>query len=139
LKGWDKEMANDLLGNLKAYFTKITEGEHTPAEMASALNTWLKESGESIKTKVEEEVHHAVAKMGFIKREEFDALKREVESLSGKPIGKKSPFQKATVKKSTPKKSTAKRAPTKKSAVKKTAKRPAKVASRTAKKTVKKR
>jgi hypothetical protein len=132
-------MANDLLGNLKAYFTKITEGEHTPAEMASALNTWLKESGESIKTKVEEEVHHAVAKMGFIKREEFDALKREVEVLSGRPIGKKSPPKKATAKKSSPKKTTAKKATPKKTAVKKTAKSSARVAPKTAKKTVKKK
>ena len=105
-------MANDLLSALKVYLTKVTDGERTPAEVAAALNTWVRESGESIKNKIEEEVESSVSKMGFVKKEEFDRLKVQVDMLSTAAV-KKAPAKKAAVKK----------APTKKAPTKKTVKK----------------
>jgi len=47
-------MANDLLSALRTYLTKLSSGEKSPQEIAAALNQWAKESGEAIKTRVEE-------------------------------------------------------------------------------------
>jgi topoisomerase IA-like protein len=60
--------------------------------------------------------------MGFVKREEFDALVREVNALKK---GKKSPAKKSAAKKAAVKKSPAKKSPAKKATkpVKKSAKR----------------
>jgi hypothetical protein len=114
-------MANDLLSALRTYLAKVSSGEKTPQEMAAALNAWARESGESIKQRVEEEVARTVKKMGFAKQEELDRLTREVELLKSKlvvtprgeaapkksaPVAKKSAAKKAsnkTVKKSTKK------------------------------------
>ena len=101
---------NEVFSTLKSYARKLSDGERTPAEIASALNDWAHESGQTLKAKISEEVEAAVLKMGFVKRGEFEALKQEVASL----------------KKGTPKKS-AKKATVKK-AVKKTAKKTAKKA-----------
>ena len=73
----------------------------------------MHESAESIKAKIQEEVEKSVAKMGFVKREEFDALKAEL-GISGKGAPKKAPAKKATVKKAPVKKATAKKATVKK-------------------------
>jgi BMFP domain-containing protein YqiC len=101
-------MAKDLYSTLKVYLTKITDGERSPAEVATAVNTWVHESAESIKAKIEEEVEKSVAKMGFVKREEFEALKAELGiSSKGAPkkaTAKKAPAKKATAKKASPKK-----------------------------------
>ena len=74
-------MAKDAFSTLKVYLSKLTEGERTPADAVAAMNTWLRESGEAIKLKVEEEVEQAVAKMGFVKQAEFDKLREEFESF----------------------------------------------------------
>lgn len=74
-------MANDIFSTLRVYLSKLTEGEHTPAEVLASVNTWLRESGESIKAKIEEEVERAVAKRGFVKQADFDQLKKEVDAL----------------------------------------------------------
>ena len=91
-----RQMANDLFSSLKVYLSKVTDGEKSPAEVAAALNTWVRESGESIKEKIEEEVESSVAKMGFVKKEEFDRLQREVNLL--KATAKKAPAKKAPAK-----------------------------------------
>jgi BMFP domain-containing protein YqiC len=114
-----KNVAN-LLSTLKSYAQKISDGDRSPSEIASALNDWAHESAESLRAKIHEEVEAAVHKMGFVKREEFDALVREVAALKGskrKPAAKSAPKKTASIKKIT--KSTAK----KKSAVKKASKR----------------
>jgi BMFP domain-containing protein YqiC len=111
-----KTPISELLSTLKSYTQKLSDGERTPAEIASALNDWAHESAESLRAKIHDEVEAAVLKMGFVKREEFDALAKEVASLK-----KKAPAKKATVKKSSAKKSSAKK-PVKKS-VKKVAKK----------------
>lgn len=79
-------MANDLLSALRTYLSKVSSGEKTPQEMAAALNAWARESGESIKQRVEEEVARTVKKMGFAKQEELDRLAREVELLKSKLV-----------------------------------------------------
>ena len=96
----------ELFSTLKSYAQKLSDGERTPAEIASALNDWAHESAESVRGKIHEEVESAVLKMGFVKREEFDALAKEVASL------KKS--KKSTVKKQATKKIAQKNAPKKK-------------------------
>ena len=110
-----KQPVNEVFSTLKSYARKLSDGERTPAEIASALNDWAHESGQSLKAKITEEVEAAVLKMGLVKREEFDALVREVNALKK---GKKSPAKKSAAKKAAVKKSPAKKAtkPVKKSA-----------------------
>jgi BMFP domain-containing protein YqiC len=109
-----KQPVNEVFSTLKSYARKLSDGERTPAEIASALNDWAHESGQSLKAKISEEVEAAVLKMGFVKREEFDALVREVDALKK---GKKSPAKKSAAKKAAVKKSPVKKAtkPVKKS------------------------
>ena len=109
-----KAPVNEVLSTLKSYARKLSDGERTPAEIASALNDWAHESGQTLKAKISEEVEAAVLKMGFVKREEFDALVREVKALKK---GSKSPTKKSAAKKAPVKKSAAKKAtkPVKKS------------------------
>jgi len=99
----------EIFSTLKSYAQKLSDGERTPAEIASALNDWAHESADSVRAKIHEEVEAAVLKMGFVKREEFDALAKEVAALK-----KKAPTKKVA-KKTAPKK-IAKKAPTKKAA-----------------------
>ena len=110
-------MANDLFSSLRTYLNKVSEGERTPAELANALNTWVKQSGDVLKTKIDEEVHNTVSRMGFIKREEFDRLAAQVAALNGK-----TPAKKSTAKPDA-KKSTLKKTPAKKSSVQESAKK----------------
>jgi len=108
--------SNDLFSTLRTYLSKVTEGERSPAEVAAAVNSWARESAEALKAKIHEEVEASVAKMGFIKREEFDRLAAQVAALSG---------EKSSVKKSTAKKAPANKS-VKKTIVKKSAKKAAK-------------
>ena len=101
--------SNDLFSTLRTYISKVTEGERTPQEVAAAVNSWARESAEALRAKIHEEVEASVAKMGFIKREEFDRLAAQVAALNGK-----APVKKAAVKKS-PAKKAAKKAAAKKS------------------------
>lgn len=111
-----KAPVNEVFSTLKSYARKLSDGERTPAEIAAALNDWAHESGQTLKAKVSEEVEAAVIKMGFVKREEFDALVREVNAL------KKSGAKKSPVKKTAAKKTAAKKTAVKKTAAKKVAK-----------------
>ena len=107
-----KAPVNEVFSTLKSYARKLSDGERTPAEIASALNDWAHESGQTLKAKISEEVEAAVLKMGFVKRDEFDALVREVNALKK---GKKSPVKKSATKKAPVKKSAAKKSAAKKS------------------------
>ena len=84
-----KTPAGELFTTLKSYFNQLTEGERTPTEVASALNDWARESAESVKAKIAEEVETTVSKMGFIKREEYDKLVARVNSLEKGAAAKK--------------------------------------------------
>jgi hypothetical protein len=114
-------MANDLFSTLRTYLTKVSEGEKSPAEIAAALNVWVRESGEALKSKIEEEVESSVSKMGFVKREEFDQLKRRIDAMTPESAPKKaaSTVQTSAPKKAPSKKVAAKKSPVKKSAAKK--------------------
>lgn len=124
-------MANDLFDSLRTYINKVSVNEKSAAEIANSVNAWVRESGEAVKQKIEEEVESTVLRMGFVKRAEFDALAAEVARLGGKPVAAKSankasakksaPPKKATEKKAAAKKATAKKPVAKKSTTKKSA------------------
>ena len=97
-----KPQPSEIFTTLKGYVQKLSDGERTPAEIGAALNDWAKESAESVKSKIHEEVESVVLKMGFIKRDEFEALAAEVAAL--KKSAKKAPAKKPTVKKAAVKK-----------------------------------
>ncbi len=103
-------MANDIFSTLRTYVNKISDGDKNASEVASTVNQWLREGGEALKIKIEDEVERSVSKMGFVKRGEFEALKEEVARLkmSQSSTVKKSPAKKPTAKKSTTKKAAAK-------------------------------
>lgn len=96
-----KNPTSELFATLKGYVNQLTDGDRTPNEVASALNGWARESAESIKTKVAEEVEAQVSKMGFIKQAEYDKLLTRVEKLekstSVKNVAKKSAIKKPAV------------------------------------------
>jgi hypothetical protein len=104
---------SDFLSTLKSLSNNVHLGNKTATDVADSVNAWLKEGGEALKVKIEDEVERSVSKMGFVKRGEFEALKQEVASLkkgSSKKVARKATAKKTVVKK----------------AVKKTAKKTAK-------------
>ena len=105
-------MSNDLFSSLKTYLTKLSDGEKTPQEVAAALNAWARESADTLKAKIHDEVEATVLKMGFVKREEFDQLLARVDAIA--PVNKKktAPVKKSAAKKAAPAKKKA--APAKK-------------------------
>lgn len=76
-----KTPISEIFSTLKTYINQLSEGERTPTEVASALNGWARESAESFKAKISEEVEATVSKMGFIKQEEYDLLLERVAKL----------------------------------------------------------
>ena len=112
-------MANDLFDSLRTYINKVSVNEKSAAEIANSVNAWVRESGEAVKQKIEEEVESTVLRMGFVKRAEFDALAAEVARLGGKPLSKKTSAKKSAAKKPAAKKPAAKKPAAKKSAAKK--------------------
>ncbi|CAN2194907.1 hypothetical protein MCEMKE14_00618 [Candidatus Nanopelagicaceae bacterium] len=112
-------MANDLFDSLRTYINKVSVNEKSAAEIANSVNAWVRESGEAVKQKIEEEVESTVLRMGFVKRAEFDALAAEVARLGGKPLSKKTSAKKTSANKSATKKPAAKKSATKKPVAKK--------------------
>lgn len=97
-------MANDLLSALRTYLMKLGNGEKSPQELAAALNVWARESGEAIKSRVEEEVKRSVSKMGFAKESDLKRLESELielkkEIAKNNGVAKKSSTNKAPKKK----------------------------------------
>lgn len=127
---------SDIKATIKSLIENVQLGNKSGSEVAQSVNLFLKEGGEAIKVKIEDEVERSVSKMGFVKRGEFEALKQEVAALkkgvaktSSKKGAKSSTSEKsakkASVKKKDAKKSDAKKAvkkDTKKSASKKVSK-----------------
>jgi len=103
---------NDLKATIKSLIENVQLGNKSGTEVASSVNLWLKEGGEALKVKIEDEVERSVSKMGFVKRGEFEALKQEVAALK-KGSAKSSP------------KKAAKKAPKENGSAKKAAKKPA--------------
>ena len=115
---------NDLKATIKSLIENVQLGNKSGTEVASSVNLWLKEGGEALKVKIEDEVERSVSKMGFVKRGEFEALKQEVAALkkgtpkkAAKKTAKKATGEKVSVKKKATKK-TAKKSDAKKSAKK---------------------
>ena len=126
---------NDIKATIKSLIENVQLGNKSGTEVAQSVNVWLKEGGEALKIKIEDEVERSVSKMGFVKRGEFEALKQEVAALkkgatgsSATKAGSKSATKKTQTKKSAAKKPVAKKSAQK--AVKKVAKKSAKKASR---------
>jgi BMFP domain-containing protein YqiC len=113
---------SDFLSTLKSIANNVQLGNKSATDVADSVNAWIKESGEALKVKIEDEVERSVSKMGFVKRGEFEALKQEVASL--KKGGVKSSTRKKTAKKAAAPKPAAKKSVTKK-AIKKSAKKSA--------------
>ena len=112
---------NDLKATIKSLIENVQLGNKSGTEVAQSVNIWLKEGGEAIKVKIEDEVERSVSKMGFVKRGEFEALKQEVAALKkGGASAKKAG--------ATTKKKVAKKAAANKTAVKKSVKKVAKKA-----------
>ena len=109
-------MTTDLLTSLKTYLTKLSDGEKTPQEVAAAINAWARESADSLKSKIHDEVEATVLKMGFVKRDEFDRLLARVGAIAPE---KKAPANKSVAKKAPAKKSAVKKAPAKKAVTRK--------------------
>ena len=103
---------SDFLSTLKSIANNVQLGNKSATDVADSVNAWMKESGEALKVKIEDEVERSVSKMGFVKRGEFEALKQEVASLkkggakssTTKKAAKKAPVKKAVVKKAVSKK-----------------------------------
>ena len=116
---------SDIKATIKSLIENLQLGNKSGTEVAQSVNLWLKEGGEALKVKIEDEVERSVSKMGFVKRGEFEALKQEVAALKkGGASAKKSPAKKSAAKKTGAQKSTAKKAAkkvVKKNAAKKTA------------------
>ena len=111
---------NDIKATIKSLIENVQLGNKSGSEVAQSVNIWLKEGGEAIKVKIEDEVERSVSKMGFVKRGEFEALKQEVAALK-----KGGATQKAATSSTKKRASTAgaTKSATKKSAVKKSAKK----------------
>jgi polyhydroxyalkanoate synthesis regulator phasin len=81
-------MSSELFGNLRDYLTKVQLGQKSTAELSSDLGGWLKESGENLKEKIENEIESAAVRMGFVQSEDLakandriDLLERELKEL----------------------------------------------------------
>jgi hypothetical protein len=79
---------NDLKSTLKSLADNLASGNKSASDVAGSLNLWLKEGGEALRVKIEDEVERSVSKMGFIKRGEFEALKQQVADLTSAGLNK---------------------------------------------------
>ena len=112
---------SDIKATIKSLIENVQLGNKSGTEVAQSVNVWLKEGGEALKVKIEDEVERSVSKMGFVKRGEFEALKQEVAALKkGGASAKKSTAKKSTAKKAA--KKVVKKTAAKKTAVKKVSK-----------------
>lgn len=97
---------SDIKATIKSLIENVQLGNKSGTEVAQSVNVWLKEGGEALKIKIEDEVERSVSKMGFVKRGEFEALKQEVAALkkgnaaaSAKKPAAKKPAEKKSAKK----------------------------------------
>lgn len=89
----------ELFSTLKGYINQLSNGDKSPSEVGSALNDWARDSAESIKSKIQEEVESSVSKMGFIKGDEFELLRERLEKAEEEILALKSASKKVTSKK----------------------------------------
>ena len=72
-------MSKEPVALLREYLAKVNKGEKSAQEVLSAVGGWMKESGDSLKNKIE--VEAAVKRMGFAKKSDLDELAKEVADL----------------------------------------------------------
>lgn len=91
---------SDIKASIRSLIDNLQVGNKSGTEVAQSVNVWLKEGGEALKVKIEDEVERSVSKMGFVKRGEFEALKQEVTALKkGDGAAKKAATKKTTARK----------------------------------------
>jgi len=71
----------DLVGALRAYAQKALGNDFNAEKAATALNAWVKESGDALKERIERETERAVKKLGLAKESEVRELRREIATL----------------------------------------------------------
>lgn len=71
----------DLVGALRAYAQKALGSDFNPEKAAAALNSWVKESGDVLKERIERETERAVRKLGLAKESELLKLREELAAL----------------------------------------------------------
>jgi len=108
--------------NIKDNLKRLKDAD--PVELAGQVNSWLQESGEALRLRIEDEVEKAVTKRGFVKRSEFLKLEARISDLEGKPKNKTKPKSKTRIKAKSSSRSEKKQAvnPVKKKATKSAAK-----------------
>jgi BMFP domain-containing protein YqiC len=74
-------MAEDIFSALRTYIGKMSGGEKSASEMSAALASWIKESSEGFKARIESEIEGAAAKMGFVRKEELEELIARISKL----------------------------------------------------------
>jgi hypothetical protein len=72
---------SDLIGAFRAYAQKALGNDFNPEKAATALNSWIKESGDALKEKVERETERAVKKLGLAKESDLHNLQEELRAL----------------------------------------------------------
>jgi len=82
--------------NIKDNLKRLKDAD--PVELAGQVNSWLQESGEALRLRIEDEVEKAVTKRGFVKRSEFLKLEARISDLEGKPKNKTKPKSKTRIK-----------------------------------------
>ena len=82
--------------NIKDNLKRLKDAD--PVELAGQVNSWLQESGEALRLRIEDEVEKAVTKRGFVKRSEFLKLEARISDLEGKPKNITKPKSKTRIK-----------------------------------------
>lgn len=73
--------STDLIGAFRAYAQKALGNDFNPEKAAAALNSWVKESGDALKIRIERETERAVKKLGLAKESDLHALQEEISDL----------------------------------------------------------
>lgn len=106
-------MASDFLTSLKTLLQQVQEKEKSPSDLVRNLNSWAREIGELIKSKVEEEVESSVKKMGFVEKRDLAALEARIARLENMQRRLKKKAVKSATKKSSARSSTKAKGPKK--------------------------
>jgi hypothetical protein len=79
--GADMAGKTDLIGAFRAYAQKALGNDFNAEKAAIALNSWVKESGDALKERIERETERAVKKLGLAKESDLRALREELAQL----------------------------------------------------------
>ena len=98
----------DFIGAFRAYAQKAMGNEFNAEKAAAALNSWVKESGDALRDRIERDTERAVKKLGLAKESDLRALADELAQLR-KALGIKesAPAKKRRAKSSSSSKSSA--------------------------------